>query len=93
MLKQSDEPHEPHRADMVMSSICMSDEKSNELLAPHLHWNDFFIETIRPPRRKAQFMLINIAKQKMRAGCLYSTVTDFARFLGLSGSLPSFNAR
>ncbi len=45
--------HETHLAETVISSIGMSEEKSNELDAPHLQSTYFFSETMAPPNRKS----------------------------------------
>lgn len=91
-------PHEGQRAVSVRSSIFMSDEKSNELFAPHLQGTYFLRETMNTTP-----WFSDIARQGDADGTTkkrndaainnaYSTVTLFAKLRGLSGSFLIFTA-
>ncbi len=53
------EPQEEQRAVTVMSSIAMSEEKSNELFCPHLQATYFLRETMATTARETEADLIN----------------------------------
>lgn len=52
ILMHTDAPHAGQRAVRVRSSMFMSDEKSNELFAPHLQGTYFLSETISITSKK-----------------------------------------
>jgi len=60
MLMHTDAPQEGQRAVRVRSSTDRSEEKSNELFAPHLQGMYFLRETIASPEKKTRRKLITL---------------------------------